>query len=108
MENDLREKIDQFRERLEGCSDLWEEASVELEFGEMLIEALEEGDLVTRSEMEEAVAKAVANEREACATLALDQQGAETVNGQFNEGFDIACARCCDMIRARAEQKEGE
>lgn len=83
-----------------------------------LVNAFRSGDLVTLSEMEEAVAKAVAEEREACA--ALCDSAAESRLRQIKESDSSYIQnerwRCgkqqsqilADAIRARSEQKEGE
>lgn len=73
-----------------------------------LVNAFRSGDLVTRQEMEEAVAKAVAEEREACAELC--EERAEVLDDM---GIEMECCvgtanNCADDIRARSEQKEGE
>lgn len=71
-------------------------------FVETLVNAFRSGDLVTRSEMEEVVAK----EREACADLCeeraevLDDMGIET------ECCVATAKNCADDIRARAEQQD--
>ena len=92
---------------------------------EVLVNAFRSGHLVTRTEMEEAVAKAVAAEREGCAEIAMkiseefmkNHGMAETKKKRFdvydmqrfaNKGI-LLCGEDIDKaIRARSEQKEGE
>ncbi len=69
--------------------------------------AFRSGDLVTRSEMEEAVAKAVAGEREAC--LNAVEECAYTPDNDIEEAFVEGVSASEEAIRAlRAEEKERE
>lgn len=66
-----------------------------------LVNAFRSGDLVTRQEMDEAVAKAVAEEREACAVVCNDRGVAEQSGYGLNRGSQNFF-RARDLIRARS------
>ena len=64
------------------------------------------GDLITLQELDEAVAKAVAGEREAC--LNAVEECAYTPDNDIEEAFVDGVSASEEAIRARSEQKEGE
>ena len=68
-----------------------------------LLQGDDEGE-IDAHEMFEAFAKLVAaKEREACATICIDEVWASTVQGTAVEAFNYASRECANRIRARGE-----
>ena len=113
MGNDLRERLEALKDAAKS-----QNPSDVLPYAFELERAFASGDLVTRTEMEEAVAKAVAKEREAIQTEIIDVYAggalhpptgwsAEEKEHWQTGGLDHLIA-VTSALRARSEQKEGE
>ena len=94
------------------------DARADTQFVVELINAWRDGTIVTRSEMEEAVAKAVSEEREAIQTEIIDRYAGGALHAPIGwpaeekehwqtGGLDHLTA-VASAIRARSEQKEGK
>jgi hypothetical protein len=95
MGNDLRERLEALKTAAH-CKKPIDDRVVWSRYHHQLQAWFESGDLVTRSEMEEAVAK----ERESCAKVACS---IGDMHPDEDHSYHIG-----ELIRARSEQKEGE
>ena len=118
MNNKLKERLDAMSKKANVDAQFpdYSISSNEMDLFVELRASYASGNLVTRSEMEEAVAKAVAEEREACANVMgeITKPTLPPFNlsdrecDAFDEGQKAAYKAFVRKVRARSEKKESE